>query len=942
MLVEYIPPDGVAHDPLIGTLIEKKYRIEDKIAQGGMSTVYLASHIQLDLPVAVKVLHERLVPDETAISRFRREAQSAMQIRHTNAIAVMDFGVTESNLVYLVMEYLQGMTLREKLGLGKALSLRQIFSIMQQICAAVKVAHRRGIVHRDLKPENIFLQKDAEGEVVKVLDFGIAKLENLTNTLDLQLADSGNVFGSPHYMSPEQWSNEEVDVRSDVYSLGVILFEMLVGELPFTAPNMAALSYKHTIEQPPGVCSLRSDLPRGVEALVSRMLDKDPAMRPEDAGTLSEELEIAFASILTPSLLRTSSDKTLGQELEKPAPSTGPLSIGSNVLNTLSGTTEWPFIDVPADLTYLETRYSLDSIFLPEVFGLLARERVTGVAWFSSGLIVKGLFWQVGKISFVLSNDWSEQFGERLVRQGRMQRKQLNAAISWQNDHEGTSIVDALLALEYLKHDALGPLLSAHVYSACYSLLDWEEGIYAFDPSTVEPPFTVSLQPGELILEAVRSILDIGRIRAFLGRSDQTCLARTDWKIPDQITLRHDEIAVLEKLQESQTVSQVIGALDLPEEQVLRTLCGLLALGALCRVDTTEEALELDLDELGSTGSHAVAPPPPTPAAASPEPPAAPSAPAIDVAQMALFCYEVDSMLNRVNRPGIDYYGILEVSRQASTDEINFAYNQLKEKFDPSSHQDAINQMPVLGPQIQTINTRVEEAYRTLSDTNNRLKYTQDLRQSGKLSGPGPIIPVPPVPMPKPPAPPPQPQPSRPVPAAKPPAQPVKTQPVVEKKLQAEAAEQPSPKVPSPPGPRALNDPSRIRNPDDWYLFGLELMDRGDSVRAARAFQNALKRRPDDAEFHAALARAYAEDQGYNRQSILEFEEAIALKPDSADYQAEIGVFYLKHNHLEEAKRHIDSALAIDSKNRMANKAKLRIEEKKRVEEKKSIEEKKN
>src|SRR5262245_51474319 len=157
MLVEYVPPDGVAHDPLIGTLIEKKYRVEDKIAQGGMSTIYLASHIQLDLPVAVKVLHERLVPDETAISRFRREAQSAMQIRHTNAIAVMDFGVTESNLVYLVMEYLQGMTLREKLGPGKGLPLRQVFSVMQQICAAVKVAHRRGIVHRDLKPENIFL-----------------------------------------------------------------------------------------------------------------------------------------------------------------------------------------------------------------------------------------------------------------------------------------------------------------------------------------------------------------------------------------------------------------------------------------------------------------------------------------------------------------------------------------------------------------------------------------------------------------------------------------------------------------------------------------------------------------------------------------------------------------------------------------------------------------
>jgi len=177
---------------------------------------------------------------------------------------------------------------------------------------------------------------------------------------------------------------------------------------------------------------------------------------------------------------------------------------------------------------------------------------------------------------------------------------------------------------------------------------------------------------------------------------------------------------------------------------------------------------------------------------------------------------------------------------------------------------------------------------------------------------------VPPVP----------PQPPRQAPAAKPPATPAKAQPV--EKVQAEAAEQPSPKAPSPPGPRALNDPSRLRNPDDWYLFGLELMDRGDSERAARAFQNALKRRPNDAEFHAALARAYAETEGFNRQSILEFEEAIALKPDSADYQAELGVFYLKHNYIEAARRHVDLALGIDSKNRMANKAKLRIEEKKK------------
>src|SRR5262249_12030915 len=149
-------------DPLIGTIIEKKYRIDDKIGKGGMSTIYLATHMQLDLPVAIKVLHPQLVPNENAIRRFRREAQSAMQIRHTNVIALMDFGVTESNTVYLVMEYLQGMTLRQKLNKDPLLPMAEIHSIMRQICTAAKVAHRRRIVHRDLKPENIFLQSDAE------------------------------------------------------------------------------------------------------------------------------------------------------------------------------------------------------------------------------------------------------------------------------------------------------------------------------------------------------------------------------------------------------------------------------------------------------------------------------------------------------------------------------------------------------------------------------------------------------------------------------------------------------------------------------------------------------------------------------------------------------------------------------------------------------------
>ncbi|MBK7997021.1 MAG: serine/threonine protein kinase [Blastocatellia bacterium] len=155
-VIDYVPTSNEDKDPLIGYVIDNKYRIESKIAEGGMSHIYRANHLQLEIPVAVKVMHERLVSDEKAIRRFRREAQSAMRIRHTNAITVLDFGVTDRKLVYLIMEYLQGMTLTERLKQQPLLPLKEINNIFQQVCAAVRIAHRRGIIHRDLKPENIF------------------------------------------------------------------------------------------------------------------------------------------------------------------------------------------------------------------------------------------------------------------------------------------------------------------------------------------------------------------------------------------------------------------------------------------------------------------------------------------------------------------------------------------------------------------------------------------------------------------------------------------------------------------------------------------------------------------------------------------------------------------------------------------------------------------
>lgn len=278
-------------DPFIGAVIDYKYGINYKIAEGGMGDVYHATHRQLDLPVAVKILHTDMVADNVAIERFRREAQAAMQIRHTNAIAVMDFGVTENNTVYLVMEYLEGCTLRYRLQTMGRLSLNETNRIMQQVCAAVTVAHKRKIIHRDLKPDNIFLQEDIEsGElVVKVLDFGIAKLKYQLD--EKALTRQGMVVGTPHYMSPEQCYGKEVDVRSDIYSLGVITYELLTGIPPFDDNSPFGLALKQASEIPKPMYDIYADIPTSVNAVVMHALEKRPNNRPQSVKEFAKELE---------------------------------------------------------------------------------------------------------------------------------------------------------------------------------------------------------------------------------------------------------------------------------------------------------------------------------------------------------------------------------------------------------------------------------------------------------------------------------------------------------------------------------------------------------------------------------------------------------------------------------------------------------------------------
>ncbi|MBI4854378.1 MAG: protein kinase [Acidobacteria bacterium] len=275
---------------LPGTVLDGKYRLEEKIGSGGFGSVYKATHLSLNNPVAIKVFCPSNSATPLDLERFRLEGVSSCQINHPNAISIYDFSISSTGIAYLVMELLKGISLADKLKQKKCLSVNQCLEIAVPVCQVLAKAHLAGIIHRDIKPENIFLHKSSSGEIVKVLDFGIAKL--LGESTDPDKFDTGGVvLGTPTYLSPERITGDPYDGRSDIYSLGVVLYEMLTGVIPLTIKqtNLAALIYVHMTQSPVALRELNPTIPEAMETIVMEALNKDPEKRPT-----AQQLEAAL------------------------------------------------------------------------------------------------------------------------------------------------------------------------------------------------------------------------------------------------------------------------------------------------------------------------------------------------------------------------------------------------------------------------------------------------------------------------------------------------------------------------------------------------------------------------------------------------------------------------------------------------------------------------
>ncbi len=273
-----------AQDPLIGNIIAGRFRIDEMIGQGGMGKVYRARHLALDRVVCLKMLKPALLEDPTLVGRFEREAKAASRLNHPNGISVLDFGRNDlDGSLYIVMEYVQGKDLRLVLRDEWPLPEARLCNIMAQVLAALAEAHAHNVIHRDLKPENIMIeQRRDQADFVKVLDFGIAKI------LDSDvpgLTRNDVVCGTPQYMAPEQATGSALDQRCDLYAVGVILYQMATGHLPFDGQNSMEVLTKHVNETPVPPRQRQPDAPisEAMEALILRALEKDPAHRPQTA-----------------------------------------------------------------------------------------------------------------------------------------------------------------------------------------------------------------------------------------------------------------------------------------------------------------------------------------------------------------------------------------------------------------------------------------------------------------------------------------------------------------------------------------------------------------------------------------------------------------------------------------------------------------------------------
>src|SRR5207247_5481976 len=309
--VSFCPVDGevLEDDPssIVNTVLDGQYQVESMLGKGGMGAVYSARHILLGDRVAIKILPPEMRNNAEWLRRFRREGQAARRFRHPNAVTVYDLRTASDGMIYIVMEYVEGHTLDAELKARGHFTPGEAVTVLEPIMSVLNAAHAMGVVHRDLKPENIMIGKaTTAGEPnVKLLDLGIAKLREVAGAeigKSTALTMAGQMLGTPYYMSPEQWGelprdgNSEIDGRADIYSLGLVFYEMIAGRRPYSALTLLELRKEHVSVTPRRLDEIKPSVPRAFSDVIARAMAKDRDDRPAKRGELGKERTHALAA----------------------------------------------------------------------------------------------------------------------------------------------------------------------------------------------------------------------------------------------------------------------------------------------------------------------------------------------------------------------------------------------------------------------------------------------------------------------------------------------------------------------------------------------------------------------------------------------------------------------------------------------------------------------
>lgn len=328
---------------LVGTTLDRKYAITKVIGEGGMGSVYHGQHVHLKRDCAIKVIRRSHASDPVALKRFKLEAEAASMLKHPNIIEIYDFGITEDDLPYIVMEFLPGESLDDLLERQKYMHYEQAISIFLPVCDALAHAHDKKVLHRDLKPANIMVIRQDDGEyLVKLVDFGIAKLMPGTGRPIDKMTQTGEVFGSPMYMSPEQCMGQALDARSDIYALGCVFYESLTGKLPFEGETLFSVIMQHVNDLPRSFSTISPDIaiPQALEEIVLKCMSKDKETRFNSVAAIRKEMARIYTS---------KQFKSMPASPVNPRAAQDDLSSTAKVVNMDEGTVKVPKSDLPAD-----------------------------------------------------------------------------------------------------------------------------------------------------------------------------------------------------------------------------------------------------------------------------------------------------------------------------------------------------------------------------------------------------------------------------------------------------------------------------------------------------------------------------------------------------------------------------------------------------------------